>query len=145
MTFRCRLSLIVFSGDFDRVHYALAMASAAAATDRPVTLFFSGRALHLFLAHANDGTPGWAALNSNEIGKSPIERNEELKNDGIGTIEELALACVNLEVSFYRCEMGVKATKLDPAMFRTDIPTQSGGLVGFLSEAEKEASQVVFI
>jgi len=30
-----RLSLIVFSGDYDRVHYALAMASAALATDRP--------------------------------------------------------------------------------------------------------------
>ncbi len=121
------------------------MASAAAATDRPVTLFFSGRSLHLFLADASDGTPGWAALNSGETGKNSIERNEELKNDGVGTIEELALACVNLNVSFYRCDMGVKATKLDATMFRTDIPTQSGGLVSFLSEAEKEGSQVVFI
>ncbi len=145
MVVRCRLSLIVFSGNFDRVHYALAMASAAAAIDRPVTLFFSGRALHLFLAHANDGKPGWAALNSTEIGKSPIERNEELKNCGIGTIEELALACVDLNVSFYRCDMGMKATKLDTSMFRKDIPTQSEGLVNFLSEAERESSQVVFI
>ena len=121
------------------------MASAAAATDRPVTLFFSGRALHLFLADASDGTPGWAALNSGETGKNSIQQNEEFRNDGVGTIDELALACVNLNVSFYRCDMGVKATKLDAAMFRTDIPTQSGGLVSFLSEAEKEGSQVVFI
>ena len=145
MAFRCRLSLIVFSGDFDRVHYALAMASAAAATDRPVTLFFSGRSLHLFLAHTSDGKPGWAALNYTEIGKSPSERNEELKNSGIGTIEELALACVDLNVSFYRCDMGAKATNLDTSMFRKDIPIQSGGLVSFLSEAEKEGSQIVFI
>ena len=145
MVFRCQLSLIVFSGNFDRVHYALAMASAAAATDRPVTLFFSGPSLHFFLDHANDGTPGWAALNSTEIGKSPIERNRELKNCGIGTIEELALACVDLNVSFYRCDLGMKATKLDASMFRKDIPTQSGGLVSFLSEAEKESSQIVFI
>lgn len=145
MAFRCGLSLIVFSGDFDRVHYALAMASAAAATDRPVTLFFSGGGLNLFLTHASDGTPGWAALNSTEIGKSPIEKNEELKKCGIGTIEELALACVDLNVSFYRCDMGVKAAKLDASMFRTDIPTISGGLVSFLSEAEKEGSQIVFI
>ena len=145
MPFRRRLSLIVFSGDFDRVHYALAMASAAAAMDRPVTLFFSGRALHFFLADAVDGTPGWAALNSGEISKTTIERNEELKNDGIGTIEELALAGINLDVSFFWCDMGVKATNLAANMFRTDIPTRGGGLVSFLSEAEKEDSQVVFI
>ena len=36
-----KLSVIVFSGDYDRVHYALAMASAAAATNRAVTLFFT--------------------------------------------------------------------------------------------------------
>jgi peroxiredoxin family protein len=145
MPFRCRLSLIVFSGDFDRVHYALAMACAAAATDRPVSLLFAGRSLHFFLAQASDGTPGWAALNSAETGKSPIERNEEFKNSGIGTIEELALACVDLNVSFYRCDMGVKATKLDASAFRTDFPIQIGSLVSFLSEAEKEGSQIIFI
>ncbi len=145
MTTRRRLSLIVFSGDFDRVHYAFAMASAAAATDRPVTLFFSGRALRFFLAEANDGTPGWEALDPAESGQTPIERNEELGRDGIGTIEELALACVELDVALYRCDMGVKANKLDIEMFRTDIPTRSGGLVSFLSEAEKEDSQIVFI
>ncbi|SVC25743.1 uncharacterized protein METZ01_LOCUS278597, partial [marine metagenome] len=33
-----KLSIIVFSGSFDRVHYALATAAAAAATNTPVTL-----------------------------------------------------------------------------------------------------------
>ena len=32
-----KLSVIVFSGLFDKVHYALAMATAAAAVGRPVT------------------------------------------------------------------------------------------------------------
>jgi len=41
--------------------------------------------------------------------------------------------------------MGAKATNLDTSMFRKDIPIQSGGLVSFLSEAEKEGSQIVFI
>ena len=36
-----RLSIVVHSGAFDRVHYALMMAAAAAAVDRPVTLFFT--------------------------------------------------------------------------------------------------------
>jgi peroxiredoxin family protein len=145
MATRHRLSLIIFSGDFDRVHYAFAMASAAAATDRPVTMFFSGRALRFFLAEAADGTPGWAALAPAENGKTAIERDTELCSDGIGTIEELAMACVELNVAFFRCDMGVKASKLDATTFRSDLPTRSGGLVSFLAEAEKEDSQVVFI
>jgi len=145
MATRRRLSLIVFSGDFDRVHYAFAMASAAAATDRPVTMFFSGGALRFFSAVANDGTPGWATLAPAENSATAIERDDELSKVGIGTIEELAMACVELNVAFFRCDMGVKANKLDSATFRPDIPTRSGGLVSFLAEAEKEDSQIVFL
>jgi len=145
MATRRRLSLIVFSGDFDRVHYAFAMASAAAATDRSVTMFFSGEALHFFLPEAGDGTPGWVALAPTENGKTAIERDNELSSGGIGTIEELAIACVELNVAFFRCDMGVKASKLDTTTFRSDIPTRSGGLVSFLAEAEKEDSQIIFI
>jgi peroxiredoxin family protein len=36
---RDRLSVVLLSGDFERVHYALCLASAAAALERPVTLF----------------------------------------------------------------------------------------------------------
>ena len=36
-----KLSIVVYSGKFDEVHYALVMASAAAAVGRPVTLFFT--------------------------------------------------------------------------------------------------------
>ena len=36
-----KLSIVVFSGDFDKIHYALVMASAAAAIDIPATLFFT--------------------------------------------------------------------------------------------------------
>ena len=34
-----KLSIIVFSGEFERIHYAFAMASAAADRTPPVTLF----------------------------------------------------------------------------------------------------------
>ena len=36
-----KLSLIIQSGEYDRVHYALVMASAALAVGKPVTLFFT--------------------------------------------------------------------------------------------------------
>ena len=53
-----KLSLIVFSGDYDRVHYALITASAAAATDRQVTLFFTMGATRALLDTDADGAPG---------------------------------------------------------------------------------------
>lgn len=145
MITRTRLSLIVFSGDFERVHYALAMASAAAATDRPVTLFFSGGALHFFLAKAKDGAPGWATLGPAADGTTAIQRNKQFSCDGIGTIEEITAACIELNVLFYQCEMGIKGIRLDATTFRSDIPTQSGGLVSFLIEAERDQSQLIFI
>ena len=36
-----KLSIILFSGDFDKIHYGLVTASAAAAINIPVTLFFT--------------------------------------------------------------------------------------------------------
>lgn len=47
------LSIVLFAGGFDRVHYALVMASAAAATNRKVTLFFTGRALNTQIGRAH--------------------------------------------------------------------------------------------
>ena len=44
-----KLGIIVFSGDYDRVHYALITASAAAATDRQVTLFFTMEGIRALL------------------------------------------------------------------------------------------------
>ena len=35
------LSMVVYDGHFDKIHYALAMASSAAAIDTSVTLFFT--------------------------------------------------------------------------------------------------------
>ena len=53
-----KLSLIVYSGTFDKVHYALATAAAAIATNTPVTLFFTMDAIAC-VTRAADGSPGW--------------------------------------------------------------------------------------
>ena len=51
-----RLGVILLSGCFDRIHYGLAMASAAAALGRPVTLFATVAATRAFVARGPDGT-----------------------------------------------------------------------------------------
>tara|TARA_Y100001936_G_scaffold254102_1_gene324889 strand:- start:21142 stop:21579 length:438 start_codon:yes stop_codon:yes gene_type:complete len=145
MAARKSLSIILFSGDYDRVHYSLAMASAAAATDRPVTVFVTAGGLHLLLDKNSNDNAGWTFLKANLDGKSALEQDAEFSADGIAGIDELLAACAELDVAFYRCDMGVKAAKLNEAMFRTDIQIKVGGLVSFLSQAERDDGQIVFI
>ncbi|NJO67759.1 MAG: hypothetical protein HC826_02220, partial [Rhodospirillales bacterium] len=51
------LSIIAFSGDYERVHYALVLASAAAAIGGPATMFFTGEAIRALV-----GEDGWRLL-----------------------------------------------------------------------------------
>lgn len=145
MSGRERLSLIVFSGDYDRVHYALVMASAAAATNRSVTLFFTMGGAKALLAPGADGTPGWAALAPADNGKSATGRDADHDRSGIATLEELITACGELDVTVRICEMGLKAEGMSLTDFRTDLPVTAGGMVSFLTEAENGGGRIVFI
>jgi peroxiredoxin family protein len=137
-----RLSLIVFSGNYDRVHYAMAMASAAAATVRPVTLLFTMAGIRALLAPQPDGAPGWTTLGS---AGDAAARDRERASDGVATLEELIAACVEFGVTFKVCEMGLAAERLSLADLRDDVPVSEGGLVGFFGEAERDNGRIVFI
>lgn len=120
-----KLSIIVHSGDYDRVHYALVVASAAAATGKPVTLFFTMEGTRAL-------TPGWA----------DTDKEQAYTDKGIGTFEELLTACVELEVTFMVCEMGRRAVDLTPADLRTDVPVAEGGAVTFLNDASRDGAML---
>jgi peroxiredoxin family protein len=139
-----KLSVVVFSGDFDRVHYALAMASAAAATNRPATLFFTMGALRALLKDEPDGTPGWHALGPASGGTGPAQREREFEARGVATFAELLDACRELGVKFMVCEMGLRAEGLDAGALRDDIPFEQGGIVSFLADASP-TGHTVFI
>lgn len=140
-----RLSLVVFSGDYDRVHYALAMAAAAAATARPVTMLFTMGAIHALRAAQANGVPGWAMLKPASSGNDAAVRDAHHAEDGLATLEELFDACGAFDVTFKICEMGMTAEKLTPADLRDDLSIASGGLVGFLAESERDSGRIVFI
>lgn len=138
------LSIVVFSGGFDRVHYALVMASAAAASNRRVTLFFTGRALWALLRQDAHGVCGWHRLDDADDGRDPLERDAFFASHGIATFEELLGACAALGVTFMACEMGLKALGQTSACFRDDIPIRPGGVVTFLNDAPANA-RLLFI
>jgi peroxiredoxin family protein len=144
MSAQAGLAIVVFSGGFDRVHYALVMASAAAAINRQVTLFFTGRALRALVHEEEPGVLGWHDLDSADDGSRPAERDRFFASHGMATFEELLEACALLKVRFLACEMGLRALGLPPsAKLRTDAPTEVAGVVTFLAAAE--GAQTLFV
>lgn len=126
-----KLSIVVFSGEFDRIHYALVMAAAAVATNIPVTLFFTMGA-----AKALRKDAGWRQL----PGAAEMDAGFQAKN--LASFEELLEACVALGVTFMVCEMGLKALGLDAADLRDDVPLSQGGVVTFLADASKDGAML---
>ena len=136
-----KLSLVVYSGDFDKVHYALAMASAAVAVNVPATLFFTMEAIRALGKPGSGGTPGWHALRTGD-GRKASEVDEEFGERGVARFDELLDACRDLEATFMVCEMGLRAIGLEMADLRGDIEFQEGGLVTFLNDARAEGAMV---
>jgi peroxiredoxin family protein len=138
-----RLSIVVFSGDFDRIHYALVMAAAAAATNRPATLFFTMGATRALLPPLPDGSPVWIHLPLSQpdfVDAAAMDAHFRAGN--LAGFEELLDSCVALGVTFMVCEMGLKALGIDPAGLRPDVPVAMGGVVTFLAAASKDGAML---
>ncbi len=131
-----QLSIVVFSGDFERVHYALAMAAAAASVDRPTTLFFTMEAIRALAPRRDDGSFGWTAL------AGAAERDAEFAGRGVGGFEELLDACIGLDVRIMVCDMGLRAMGLTNESLRQDLHYHSGGIVTFLNDASADGAML---
>ena len=134
-----RLSVILLSGCYDRIHSGLAIASAAAALDRPVTLFATLGATRAF-AQGEDGRPGWAAQPlSPDLSAPDLADGAALdarhRARGVAGIEELLQACMGLGVELIVCEMGLRAQDLSADRLRADLPIQRAGLATLLARA----------
>jgi len=139
-----KLSIVMFSGDFDKIHYGLVMASAAVATDTPVTLFFTMEATRALLRPGADNMPAWAMQPVSTGLESGGDMDANLQERGVADFETLLSACLELGAHFMVCEMGLKAMDLKRSELRPDIPFEIGGVVTFLNDAKKDGA-VIFI
>jgi peroxiredoxin family protein len=137
-----KLSMIVLSGEFERVHYALVLASAAAAIGKPATLFFTGQALRALRSADPEGAPGWRSLSATE-GRSGGAADDDFRARGVAGFEELLSACVDLGVRFIACEMGLRAMRLEPSALRSDVPTEVAGVVTLMGDASAYGAMLV--
>ena len=132
-----KLSLIVFSQRFDKVHYALVLASATAAMSTPVTLFFTMHATKALV-----GT-GWRKMPAEGFADGG-EMDDAFRERGVGDFETLINACSELGVKFMVCEMGLKALEIKREDLRDDIDMETGGVVTFMNDASNQGS-IIFI
>jgi len=132
-----RLSVLLLSGSFDRAHYALSLASTAAALERPATLFVTLAATRALLADDGQGRPGWASLPlSADLADAEVADGAGLdarnRARGVAGFEELLQACTALGVEIMVCEMGLRALDLAAPALRDDLPIREGGLATLL-------------
>ena len=101
-----KLSLVVFSGEAAKVHYAWMMAASSVAIGKGATLFFTGEALR------------------------------SIRSKAVSETEELIQACAQLGAKLMACEAGLIAAKLTRADLRADLDIAECGLVTFLSDCD---------
>ena len=108
------LAILLISGTYERAHYAFMLAAAAAAIDRPVTLFATNAGCH--------------ALCSNWSGLQNAANDDATLTRGIAGLDELRTVCLDLGVHLQVCDTGLRLAALSPdlllpAVELTGLPT----------------------
>jgi peroxiredoxin family protein len=115
------VSVIVRAGDYESVHYALALAAAALAVNKPAVLFFTMAGIRALMAPPL--LDDW-------------ERDALNRARGVGDFETLLAACVELGARFIVCEMGLRSLDIDRKGLRGDVPFTIAGIVTLLEETK---------
>ncbi len=154
-----KLSMIVFSGDMDKVMAAFIIAAGAAAQGTDVCMFFTfwglkalekpgvltGRGLFgRMLGLMNRGglnAIGPSRLNFGGMGRWMFKRM--MKQKGAASLPELYEMAVDLGVKMTPCQMSMEVMEIDPSLFRENV-TAPVGVAAFLAEAA-ESRVTLFI
>ena len=117
------VSVIVRAGDYESVHYALALASRRTRRQQA-----GGAVLH----HGRHPRPDGPAARRSTTGRA-MRRTAQR---GVGDFETLLQACVELGARFIVCEMGLRSLGIDRAGLRADVPFTIAGIVTLLEETK---------
>ncbi len=154
-----KISIVCFSGDFDKMVAAFTIATGAAATNREVTMFFTFWGLNALkkdkghiamgksiLAKAFNFLMG--GLNNlplsrlNFFGASPKLMSMMMKQHNVATLPELAEAAHALGVRIVACEMAMKILEVEQSDMIEEVQDVVG-VATFLNDSEN--SHIIFI
>jgi peroxiredoxin family protein len=109
------LGILLISGGHERAHYALVLATGAAAVGREVVIFATNAGCRLF-----------------DIARPLVsdEREARLAERGVAGIGTLLEAAEELGIACIACEAGLRAERMDPESLRPGV--EPAGVVTFL-------------
>ena len=154
-----KLSMVVFSGDMDKVMAAYIIATGAAASGMEVTMFFTfwglkaiqkpgtltGKGLFgKMLGVMNRG--GLDALGPSRLNMGGMGRwmfKKMMKSKGVTSLPELYDMAVDLGVKMMPCQMSLDVMEYDSKNFRENV-TDPVGVATFMEEAS-ESKVTLFI
>ena len=140
------LSLVVYSGEYDKMHYALVLASSALALGSRATLFFTMDGCQALGKPDPSGQPSWRrlALSQSTAKNFPNggAMDDDFKRQRLAHFEELLAACVELGARFIVCELGLKARGLAAEDLRADVPVEIAGVATLLEDASKDGAML---
>ena len=154
-----KLSLIAFSGEFDKLTAVFTLATGAAAVGYEVNIFFTFWGLdaikqkrgHSFLGgnwltkmfgFVLGGLRTAPSSHFNFCGFGPRIFRSLMRKNNVATLEELVEAATALGVNLYACEMAMHILGLKPSDFIHEVKDPIG-VVSFLEISD--GGQVMFI
>lgn len=159
MSDKKKLSIICFSGEFDKAIAAFTLASGAAAVNYEVNLFFTLWGLNIIKKKHNRSFTGKGILarffgfimggrnnlplsRFNFAGISPVLMTSLTRKRNVATLSQLIDSAIALGVRFYACEMSIRIFGLEQGDFIPQV-REIVGVAGFL-ETSKEG-ETLFI
>lgn len=154
-----KLSIIAFSGDFDKLVATFTLATGAAAVGYEVNIFFTFWGLNAVKAKQGRSPLGKSFLTKvfgvfmgglqsapvsrlNFGGLSPLIFRHMMRKKNIATLEELVEAAKVLQVNFYACEMAMHILELEKSDFVHEVKDVLG-VATFLELAD--GGETIFI
>ncbi len=152
-----KCSIVVFSGDMDKVMAALIIATTAAAMGMETSMFFTfwgiqalkkksptgqtifGRMMSLFLKDI-DGV-GPSKLNMGGMGRWMFQKM--MKNKQVASLSELRQMAIDLGVKFLVCQMSMDVMEIEPQDLIDEV-SDFVGAAAYIAEAQ-QAEITLFI
>jgi len=154
-----KISIVCFSGDFDKMVAAYTIATGAAATNREVTMFFTFWGLNALKKKSGHSPLGKDILSRafnwlmggkrnlplsrlNFGGASPKLMAGMMKKNNVATLDELMEAASALGIRFFACEMSMHILGVTKEDLIDDVQ-EVVGVATFLNESED--AHIIFI
>jgi peroxiredoxin family protein len=159
MSINKKLSIISFSGNFDKTIAVFTLATGAAAVGYEVNLFFTFWGLNIIKLKKGRSALGKGILDRvfnvlmggfrnlplsrlNFLGISPGLMTHMMRKNNVATLPELVEAAKTLNVNFYACEMAMHILGLKKEDLIPEVK-EVLGVAKFLEKAE--GGEVLFI